>query len=208
MIRHSILVAVIFIASAKVCAADNYCLLTNIYQKTSHIYSDFVFCGKLRTPEYFFLGVRGGGVNFELDGIHLERFMELVKVVSNNYAAVASDWYSYETNEMSRFTILSAVAYLGYDSYTNFVDRILEYSETDVRTNYWRSLRFIMSPYGTKQENRLALNYENATVSNFFQRLRQQAINNGETNSINWCNDVLSGEWKKDHLQMEAAGAL
>ena len=208
MIRHSILVAVIFIASAKVCAADNYCLLTNIYQKTSHLYSDFVFCGKLRTPEYFFLGVRGGGVNFELDGIHLERFMELVKVVSNNYAAVASDWYSYETNEMSRFTILSAVAYLGYDSYTNFVDRILEYSETDVRTNYWRSLRFIMSPYGTKQENRLALNYENATVSNFFQRLRQQAINNGETNSVNWCNDVLSGEWKKDHLQMEAAGAL
>lgn len=208
MIRHSILVAVIFIASAKVCVADNYCLLTNIYQKTSHIYSDFVFCGKLRTPEYFFLGVRGGGVNFELDGIHLERFMELVKVVSNNYAAVASDWYSYETNEMSRFTILSAVAYLGYDSYTNFVDRILEYSETDVRTNYWRSLRFITSPYGTKQENRLALNYENATVSNFFQRLRQQAINNGETNSVNWCNDVLSGEWKKDHLQMEAAGAL
>ncbi len=208
MIRHSILVAVIFIASAKVCAADNYCLLTNIYQKTSHIYSDFVFCGRLRTPEYFFLGVRGGGVNFELDGIHLEGFMELVKVVSNNYAAVASDWYSYETNEMSRFTILSAVAYLGYDSYTNFVDRILEYSETDVRTNYWRSLRFIMSPYGTKQENRLALNCENATVSNFFQRLRQQAINNGETNSVNWCNDVLSGEWKKDHLQMEAAGAL
>ena len=208
MIRHSILVAVIFIASAKVCAADNYCLLTNIYQKTSHLYSDFVFCGKLRTPEYFFLGVRGGGVNFELDGIHLERFMELVKVVSNNYAAVASDWYSYETNEMSRFTILSAVAYLGYDSYTNFVDRILEYSETDVRTNYWRSLRFIMSPYGTKQENRLTLNYEHATVSNFFQRLRQQAINNGETNSVNWCNDVLSGEWKKDHLQMEAAGAL
>ncbi len=208
MIRHSILVAVIFIASAKVCAADNYCLLTNIYQKTSHLYSDFVFCGRLRTPEYFFLGVRGGGVNFELDGIHLERFMELVKVVSNNYAAVASDWYSYETNEMSRFTILSAVAYLGYDSYTNFVDRILEYSETDVRTNYWRSLRFIMSPYGTKQENRLALNCENATVSNFFQRLRQQAINNGETNSVNWCNDVLSGEWKKDHLQMEAAGAL
>ena len=65
-----------------------------------------------------------------------------------------------------------------------------------------------MSPYGTKQENRLALNYENATVSNFFQRLKQQAINNGETNSVNWCNDVLSGEWKKDHLEVEAAGAL
>ena len=188
--------------------ADTNILITNVYEKCLCVFQDYRLQGYAITPEDRFLAVRGGGVNFELDGIHLERFMELVKVVSNNYAAVASDWYSYETNEMSRFTILSAVAYLGYDSYTNFVDRILEYSETDVRTNYWRSLRFIMSPYGTKQENRLALNYENATVSNFFQRLRQQAINNGETNSVNWCNDVLSGEWKKDHLQMEAAGAL
>ena len=188
--------------------ADPNILITNVYEKCLCVFQDYRLQGYAITPEDRFLAVRGGGVNFELDGIHLERFMELVKVVSNNYAAVASDWYSYETNEMSRFTILSAVAYLGYDSYTNFVDRILEYSETDVRANYWRSLRFIMSPYGTKQENRLALNYENATVSNFFQRLRQQAINNGETNSVNWCNDVLSGEWKKDHLQMEAAGAL
>ena len=188
--------------------ADPNILITNVYEKCLCVFQDYRLQGYAITPEDRFLAVRGGGVNFELDGIHLERFMELVKVVSNNYAAVASDWYSYETNEMSRFTILSAVAYLGYDSYTNFVDRIFEYSETDVRTNYWRSLRFIMSPYGTKQENRLALNYENATVSNFFQRLRQQAINKGETNSVNWCNDVLSGEWKKDHLQMEAAGAL
>ena len=188
--------------------ADPNILITNVYEKCLCVFQDYRLQGYAITPEDRFLAVRGGGVNFELDGIYLERFMELVKVVSNNYVAVASDWYSYETNEMSRFTILSAVAYLGYDSYTNFVDRIFEYSETDVRTNYWRSLRFIMSPYGTKQENRLALNYENATVSNFFQRLRQQAINNGETNSVNWCNDVLSGEWKKDHLQMEAAGAL
>ena len=193
---------------ANVCIADDYCLLTNVYQKVQHIYRDYVFCGRLRTPEYFFSGVRGGGIDFELEGIHLERFMDLVNIVSNNYRAIVSDWYGYETNEMSRFTILSAVGYSGYENYTNFVDKILEYSETDTRTNYWRSLRFIMSPYGTKQENRLALNYENATVSNFFQRLKQQAINNGETNSVNWCNDVLSGEWKKDHLEMEAAGAL
>ena len=206
MIKHMTFAATILFAN--ICVADDSCLLTNVYQKVHHIYSDYVFCGRLRTPEYFFSGVRGGGVDFELDGVHLERFMELVNVVSNNYGTIASNWYAYETNEMSRFTILSAIGYLGYENYTNFVDKILAYSETDMRTNYWRSLRFIMSPYGTKQENRLALNFENATVSNFFQRLRQQAIYNGETNSVNWCNDVLSGEWKKDHLEMEAAGAL
>ena len=64
--------------------ADGYNLSTSIYQKVHHIYSDYVFCGRIRTPEYFFSGVRGGGVDFELDGIHLERFMDLVKVVSNN----------------------------------------------------------------------------------------------------------------------------
>ena len=206
MIKHMTFAATVLFAN--VCIADDYCLLTNVYQNVQHIYRDYVFCGRLRTPEYFFSGVRGGGIDFELEGIHLERFMDLVNIVSNNYRAIVSDWYGYETNEMSRFTILSAVGYSGYENYTNFVDKILEYSETDTRTNYWRSLRFIMSPYGTKQENRLALNYENATVSNFFQRLKQQAINNGETNSVNWCNDVLSGEWKKDHLEMEAAGAL
>ena len=206
MIKHMTFAATILFAN--ICVADDSCLLTNVYQKVHHIYSDYVFCGRLRTPEYFFSGVRGGGVDFELDGVHLERFMELVNVVSNNYGAIASNWYAYENNEMSRFTVLSAIGYLGYENYTNFVDKILAYSETDTRTNYWRSLRFIMSPYGTKQENHLALNFENATVSNFFQRLRQQAIYNGETNSVNWCNDVLSGAWKKDHLEMEAAGAL
>ena len=134
--------------------------------------------------------------------------MDLVNVVSNNCSEIASDWHTYETNEMVRFTTLSAVGYSGYGNYTNFIDRLLTYSETDTRTNYWHSLRFIMSPYGTKQENKLALRYEDATVSNFFVRLRQQAINYGETNSVNWCDDVLSGEWAKDHLQMEVAGAL
>ena len=207
MIRSKIMAGIIIGMSIYSFSQDNV-LLTNVHLKCSRVYQDRYMNGRARSPEGYFQCVRGGGVDFELEGIHLERFMDLVNIVSNNYRAIVSDWYGYETNEMSRFTILSAVGYLGYENYTNFVDKILEYSEIDTRTNYWRSLRFIMSPYGTKQENRLALNYENATVSNFFQRLKQQAINNGETNSVNWCNDVLSGEWKKDHLEMEAAGAL
>jgi hypothetical protein len=198
----------VFIAYVSFCFADKYDIQTNVYQKTQYVYSDYVFNGKLRTPEYFFSGVRGGGVDFELDGIHLERFMDLVKVVSNNCSQIASDWYSYETNEMVRFTTLSAVGYSGYNNYTNFVDKLLAFTETDTRTNYWRSLRFIMLPYGTKQETKLALTYEDEVVSNIFVRIRQQANNNVDTNSVNFCNRVLSGEWKREHLQMEAAGAL
>ena len=206
MIRAMIIFVVIVMSSC--CFSEENALLTNVYLKSSQVYQNHYLNGRLRSPERYFRCVRGGGVDFELDGIHLERFMDLVKVVSNNCSQIASDWYSYETNEMVRFTTLSAVGYSGYNNYTNFVDKLLAFAETDTRTNYWRSLRFIMSPYGTRQENRLALNYETGSVSNFFQRLRDQAIKHGETNSVSWCNDVLSGEWAKDHLQMEAAGAL
>ena len=206
MIRVMIIFVVIVMSSC--CFSEENALLTNVYLKSSQVYQNHYLNGRLRSPERYFRCVRGGGVDFELDGIHLERFMDLVKVVSNNCSQIASDWYSYETNEMVRFTTLSAVGYSGYNNYTNFVDKLLTFAETDTRTNYWRSLRFIMSPYGTRQENRLALNYETGSVSNFFQRLRDQAIKHGETNSVSWCNDVLSGEWAKDHLQMEAAGAF
>jgi hypothetical protein len=191
-----------------ICIADANILTTNVAMKCFSVFQDYYLQRSKIDPEDRFRAVRGGGVDFELDGIHLERFMDLVKVVSNNCSQIASDWYSYETNEMVRFTTLSAVGYSGYNNYTNFVDKLLAFTETDTRTNYWRSLRFIMLPYGTKQETKLALTYEDVVVSNIFVRIRQQAINNVDTNSVNFCNRVLSGEWKREHLQMEAAGAL
>ena len=203
MIRSKIMAGIIIGMSIYSFSQDNV-LLTNVHLKCSRVYQDRYMNGRARSPEGYFQCVRGGGVDFELEGIHLERFMDLVNIVSNNYRAIVSDWYGYETNEMSRFTILSAVGYSGYENYTNFVDKILEYSETDTRTNYWRSLRFIMSPYGTKQENRLALNYENAIVSNLFLRFKAQAVKNADTNNVNWCDEVLSGEWKRSYLDEEA----
>ena len=124
-------------------AQDNM-LLTNVYLKCLRVYQDHYLHGQLRSPERYFRCVRGGGVDFELDGIHLERFMNLVNVVSNNYRSIVSNWHDYETNEVMRFTVLSAIGYLGYNSYTNFVDKILAYSESNTQTNYFRSLNFIM----------------------------------------------------------------
>ena len=130
--------------------------------------------------------------------------MELVEVVSNNYAAVAADWYSYETNEMVRFTTLSAVGYLGFNSYTNFVTQLLDYNDSTRTTNLWNSIRFISDPYGTPMEFQLALNYESAIASNQILRIKSCATLNGATNTINWANKVLSGEWKRSYLDEEA----
>ena len=179
-------------------------LITNVYEKCLCVFQDYRLQGYAITPEDRFLAVRGGGVNFELDGIHLERFMELVKVVSNNCSQIASDWYSYETNEMVRFTTLSAVGCSGYNNYTNFVDKLLAFAETDTRTNYFGSLDFMMSPYGTKAESKLALNYASMIVSNIVLRFKAQSLKNADTNNIQWCDEVLSGEWKRDYLDEES----
>ena len=206
MIRVMIIFVVIVMSSC--CFSEENALLMNVYLKSSQVYQNHYLNGRLRSPERYFRCVRGGGVDFELDGIHLERFMDLVKVVSNNCPQIASDWYSYETNEMVRFTTLSAVGYSGYNNYTNFVDKLLAFAEVDTRTNYFGSLDFMMSPYGTKAESKLALNYESSIVSNIVLRFKAQSLKIADTNNIQWCDEVLSGEWKKDYLQMEAAGAL
>ena len=203
MIR-SMIMAVITIGMSIYSFSQDNVLLTNVHLKCSRVYQDRYMNGRARSPEGYFQCVRGGGVNFELDGIHLERFMELVEVVSNNYAAVAADWYSYETNEMVRFTTLSAVGYLGFNSYTNFVTQLLDYNDSTRTTNLWNSIRFISDPYGTPMEFQLALNYESAIASNQILRIKSCATLNGATNTINWANKVLSGEWKRSYLDEEA----
>jgi hypothetical protein len=188
--------------------AQNEVLSTNIYRKVMHVYENHMLHGSARNPIRYFRAVRGGGIDFELDGVHLERFMDLVNVVSNNCSEIASDWYAYETNEMVRFTTLSAVGYSGYNNYTNFVDKLLTLAESDARTNYFESLDFIMGPYGTREESSIAVNYENGIISNLVVRFRNQSLKVSDTNNVNWCDKVLSGEWKRDYLDMKTSGAL
>lgn len=57
-------------------------------------------------------------------------------------------------------------------------------------------------------ESQLPLNYESPIVSNIIIRMRSYAIKRGDTESINFYNTVLSGEWKRQYLLMKAAGAL
>ena len=202
---YKIVVVLILCVGCKLyCLSDVNTCVTNVYAKCFHIFQDYKLHGNPIPVEDRFLAVRGGGVDFELDGVHLERFMNLVNVVSNNCDAIVSNWYDYETNEVTRFTVLSAVGYSGYENYTNFVDKILAYSERNTQTNYFRSLNFIMCPYGTRQDCKLALNYENAIVSNLFLRFKAQAVKNADTNNVNWCDEVLSGEWKRYYLDEES----
>ena len=203
-----VMFAILLGFNIRICYSQENSLVTNIYTKTMHVYSDYVFLGRQRTPEYFFSGVRGGGVNFELDGIHLARFTNLVEIVSNNCVSIAVDWQTYETNEMVRFTVLSAVGYSGYDNYTNFVNTVITPSCSLLYTNRWATVKFMLDPYGTEMEHQLALNYENHIVSNIVQRIKAESVLQSNTNYVNWCSEILSGEWKRWYLDMKMSGAL
>ncbi len=175
-------------------------LASNIYSRVKSMYE-----GHWLSPFDYFLAVRGGGVEMEMETTN---FFTFVSFVSNNCSAIAADWPTYETNEMVRFTTLSAIAYSGFDRMTNLADRVLAGYEAN--TNYcgWDTIRFINCPYGTRATKQyLARNYDVPGVSNLLQRIRALAVAHGNDVMRDDCDECLSGESKKHVLEMISIGA-
>ena len=170
-------------------------LASNVYSKVKQLYAGH------RSPFYYFLAVRGGGVDLEMPTAN---FFEFASFVSNNCSAIAADWPTYETNEMVRFTTLSAVAYSGLDNYTNFLDRILAFYEGNTNSCSWETVRFLFHPYGTISHNTLDIYYDTPTVSNIIQRVRSIATQRGDTNLLFACDFMASGMQKLIILEMDA----
>ena len=171
-------------------------LASNIYSRVKSMYE-----GHWLSPFDYFLAVRGGGVDLEMPTAD---FFEFASFVSNNCSAIAADWPTYETNEMVRFTTLSAVGYSGVDNYTNFVDRILALHEGNVNSCGWETVRFLFHPYGTASHNILDIYYDTSTVSNIIQRIRAIAIQRGDTNLLFTCDFMASGVQKQIILEMDS----
>ena len=84
-------------------------VVTNIYGKVTKLYDGHKVHGNPVSSYSRFLGVRGGGINNEFFDDEMRKFTNLVEIISNNCVSIAADWRTYETNEMVRFTVLSAV---------------------------------------------------------------------------------------------------
>ena len=174
-------------------------LASNVYSKVKRLYAD------QKSPFDFFITVRGGGVEMEMETTN---FFTFVSFVSNNCSAIAADWPTYETNEMVRFTTLSAVAYSGFDRMTNLADRVLAGYEANTNYSGWDTIRFINCPYGTRATKQyLARNYDVPGVSNLLQRIRALAVAHGNDVMRDDCDECLSGEIKKHVLEMISIGA-
>ncbi len=174
-------------------------LPSNVYARVRSLYQ-----GHWQTPFDHFLAVRGGGVEQELSTTNFSSFCSFV---SNNFESIVADWQVYETNEMVRFTTLSAIGYTGFTHMTNLADRIL--SEYEADTNYcsWATIRFINLPHGTKANTYyLAMNYELPAVSNLISRIKALAVAHGDDSMRNICDEDLSGESKRHALDLMEIG--
>lgn len=175
-------------------------LASNVYSKVKSLYE-----GHWQTPFDHFLGVRGGGLYQEMDS---QKILPLANIVSNNIDAIVSDWATYETNEMVRFTTICAIAYSGMDNYTNFVGRILAGYDADANFCGWPTVSFAFFPYGTVSEDTLEMNYDAPAVSNIILRMRAIAVSRNDDNLRQRCDYLISGESKRETLELKAAGAL
>lgn len=179
-------------------------LASNIYVQVRSVYAYDTW----QTLYDYFYAVRGGGVRLDLEDRDMPKFLALTVCVSNHCAEIAADWRTYETNEVVRFTTLSAVGYSGYSNFTNFADIVTTQILSNPSLCSSCTMNFLVSPYGTPSETCMGLNYDNPVVSNIITRIRQVEVSLNQTNGVNACDAFLSGEWKREYLEMKAAGAL
>lgn len=173
-------------------------LASNVYVRVKNLYADE------RSPFRAFIGIRGGG--FINDGMS-DEFVTFYNFVSNHCDEIVSNWRTYETNEMVRFTTQSAVCFSGFANQTNFANRILALYETDTNAVSWETIVMIRSPDGPKAAaHYLGLHYDTPGVSNIIMRLRTIAIKARASSLSEACNEDLSGETKQNYLGMDAAG--
>lgn len=186
----------------------NSALASNVYSKVHSVYRYGVQPAPWNSLFSYFLSVRGGGVQQDLYDSDMPKFLALSSFVSNHCAEIAADWRTYETNEVVRFTTLSAIGYSGYNNFTNFADIVTTRRLSDPSLCSMETVSFLLSPYGTPCDPSIGLNYDNPVVSNVILKIRRIAVMENNTNEVDACNVFLSGEWKRHHLEMKAAGAL
>ena len=172
-------------------------LASNIYVRVKSLYANERF------PFQTFIGIRGGG--FMNDGMS-DEFVAFYNFVSNHCDEIVSNWRAYETNEMVRFTTLSAIGFTGYDNMTNLAEHVI--GEYVNNTNFcsWATVRFVHMPYGTLAERYFALNYDIPAISNLLTRIRVKAEEVGDASMKSMCERELSGKAKEEYLLLKEAG--
>ncbi len=188
-------------------------MVTNVYDRVNEVYAFTNVCGerpeneigradweidRLRwNPYEYFNSARHGGFRF---GYVNDKFRSLCALVSNRCDEIVADWPAYETNDVARFTLISAIGFTSkLSNMTNLANKVLTMYENDHASISEDTLELIKWPLGTpaEMEQYLGLNYDMPSVNSIIQRLRTIAVVNSNTNTVRFCDKCLSGERKR-----------
>ena len=197
-------------------------MVTNVYDRVNEVYAFTTVCGERPTgaeavaewekdrlrwnPYYHYISARHGGFRF---GYANDKFRSLCALVSNRCDEIVADWPAYETNEVARFTLISAIGFTSnLSNMTNLANKVLTMYENDHASISEDTLELIEWPLGTpaEMEQYLGLNYDMPSVNSIIQRLRTIAVVNSNTNTVRFCDKCLSGERKRLISAMIEAG--
>ena len=215
--------AMFLVAVASQAMFADITMVTNVYDRVNEVYAftnvwerptgaDAMALwdkDRLRWNSYeYFNSARHGGFRF---GYVNDKFRSLCALVSNRCDEIVADWPAYETNDVARFTLISAIGFTSkLSNMTNLANKVLTMYENDHASISEDTLDLIRWPLGTpmEMEQYLGLNSDVPGVRNMIQRLRSIAVVNSNTNAIEFCDECLSGERKRWLREMMAAGAL
>ena len=176
--------------------------VTNIYAQANAVFQS----ENAAHPMQAYHAALGGGMAAECMN---DTFRALCNFVSNHCEEIAADWMSYETNDVVRFTTLSAAGFSGFDNLTNLAAHVLSLYEVDANAISWQTIEMLSSPDDPPEAaHYLCLNYDVPGVSNLVNRFKAIYVGRGEMDRASLFDADLSGEGKRDYLDMKAAGAL
>ncbi len=180
-------------------------LTTNVYAMVQSVFAaEAATSGE--TPTNIYYGAVGGGMAQECMN---EAFRSFCTFVSNHCDAIASDWNSYETNDMVRFTTLSAIGFSGFHNLTNVADKVLSLYEANTNSVCWSTINMLCTPDDPAEATSyLGLHYEDPGVSNLVLRFRQAGVSASNDAFVQYCDSCLAGEEKAKYQDMKSSGAL
>ena len=216
------MVAMFLVAVSSQAMFADITMVTNVYDRVNEVYAFTTVCGERPTgaeemaewdkdrlrwnPYYHYISARHGGFRF---GYANDKFRSLCALVSNRCDEIVADWPAYETNDVARFTLISAIGFTSnLSNMTNLANKVLTMYENDHASISEDTLELIEWPLGTpaEMEQYLGLNYDMPSVNSIIQRLRTIAVVNSNTNTVRFCDKCLSGERKRLISAMIEAG--
>jgi hypothetical protein len=121
-------------------------------------------------------------------------FAQLQSAVQANWSTLASNLKAVAPSETDQTILFAAFQSIPADKYLQFLDKAVALAQSNVISK--RLLKWALLPADKNVRGVLDYNYQKPVVKDILQRVK--VLYADDPNMIGFCNDVLSGQSKKD----------